>query len=145
VNRFAVKLVRVIPARRSRVYRAWLDPELVARWWAPLDSVVATASVDERVDGVLRVEMLTEDGEPHMFDAVIQELVEDERIVLIFKFALDAEETLLTVTFRDAPGGGTEVTLDHQRVPLEGPLNEQSVDTGWNSVLDKLEGVAHDL
>jgi len=117
----------------------------VARWWAPLDSVVATASVDERVDGVLRVEMLTEDGEPHMFDAVIQELVEDERIVLIFKFALDAEETLLTVTFRDAPGGGTEVTLDHQRVPLEGPLNEQSVDTGWNSVLDKLEGVAHDL
>ena len=145
MNRFAVKLVRVIPARRSRVYRAWLDPELVARWWAPLDSVVATASVDERVDGVLRVEMLTEDGEPHMFDAVIQELVEDERIVLIFKFALDAEETLLTVTFRDAPGGGTEVTLDHQRVPLEGPLNEQSVDTGWNSVLDKLEGVAHDL
>ena len=145
MNRFAVKLVRIIPARRSRVYRAWLDPELVARWWAPMDSVVATATVDERVGGVLRVEMLTEDGEPHLFDAVIQELVEDERIVLIFKFAVDAEETLLTVTFRDAPDGGTEVTLDHQRVPLEGPLNEQSVDAGWNSVLDKLEGVAHDL
>jgi len=145
VNRFAVKLVRIIPARRARVYRAWLDPELVARWWAPMDSVVATATVDERVGGVLRVEMLTEDGEPHQFDAVIQELVEDERIVLIFKFAVDAEETLLTVTFRDAPAGGTEVTLDHQRVPFDGPLNEQSVDTGWNSVLDKLEGVAHDL
>ena len=145
MNRFAVKLVRIIPARRARVYRAWLDPELVARWWAPMDSVVATATVDERVGGVLRVEMLTEDGEPHQFDAVIQELVEDERIVLIFKFAVDAEETLLTVTFRDAPDGGTEVTLDHQRVPLEGPLNEQSVDAGWNSVLDKLEGVAHDL
>jgi uncharacterized protein YndB with AHSA1/START domain len=145
VNRFAVKLVRIIPARRARVYRAWLDPELVARWWAPMDSVVATATVDERVGGVLRVEMLTADGEPHQFDALIQELVEDERIVLIFKFAVDAEETLLTVTFRDAPDGGTEVTLDHQRVPLEGPLNEQSVDAGWNSVLDKLEGVAHDL
>ena len=145
MNRFAVKLVRIIPARRARVYRAWLDPELVARWWAPMDSVVATATVDERVGGVLRVEMLTADGEPHQFDALIQELVEDERIVLIFKFAVDAEETLLTVTFRDAPDGGTEVTLDHQRVPLEGPLNEQSVDAGWNSVLDKLEGVAHDL
>jgi uncharacterized protein YndB with AHSA1/START domain len=89
--------------------------------------------------------MLDEHGDAHMFDSVIQELVEDERIVLIFKFGLDAEETLLTVTLRDAPGGGTEVSLDHQRVPLTGPLNEQSVDAGWNSVLDKLEGVAHDL
>ncbi len=76
---------------------------------------------------------------------MIQELVPDERIVLIFKFHPDAEETLLTVTLRDVSGGGTEVTLDHQRVPLEGPLNERSVDAGWNSVLDKLEGVAHDL
>jgi uncharacterized protein YndB with AHSA1/START domain len=127
------------------VYRAFLEPDLVARWLAPGGSVVATATVDERVGGVHRVEMLDEHGDAHMFDSVIQELVEDERIVLIFKFGLDAEETLLTVTLRDAPGGGTEVSLDHQRVPLTGPLNEQSVDAGWNSVLDKLEGVAHDL
>jgi uncharacterized protein YndB with AHSA1/START domain len=145
VIRFAVQLSRVIRAPRARVYRAFLDPELVARWWAPGDSVVATATVDERVGGVHRIDMIAEDGSPHMFDAVIQELVEDERIVLVFKFHPDAEETLLTVTFRDAPGGGTELTLDHQRVPLEGPLNEQSVDAGWNSVLDKLEGVADDL
>ena len=67
------------------------------------------------------------------------------RIVLLFKFAPDAEETVLTVTLRDVPEGGTHLTLDHERVPLEGPLNEQSVDAGWSSVLDKLEGVAHAL
>jgi uncharacterized protein YndB with AHSA1/START domain len=144
MRRFAVQVSRVMRAPRSRVYRAFLDPELVARWWAPMDSVVATATVDERVGGVHRIEMLTATGEPHMFDAVIQELVPDERIVLVFKFAPDAEETLLTVTFRDAPGG-TEVLLDHQNVTAEGPLNEQSVDAGWSSVLDKLEGIAHAL
>ncbi|RKQ91165.1 uncharacterized protein YndB with AHSA1/START domain [Solirubrobacter pauli] len=144
MRRFAVQVSRVMRAPRSRVYRAFLDPELVARWWAPMDSVVATATVDERVGGVHRIEMLTAAGEPHRFDAVIQELVPDERIVLIFKFAPDAEETLLTVTFRDAPGG-TEVLLDHQNVTAEGPLNEQSVDAGWSSVLDKLEGIAHAL
>lgn len=127
------------------MHRAFLEPDLVARWLAPEESVVSAATVDERVGGVHRVEMLDEHGEPHMFDSVIQELVEDERIVLIFKFHPDAEETLLTVTLRDAPGGGTEVVLHHERVPLEGPLNEQSVDAGWNSVLDKLEGVAHAL
>ena len=143
--RFAVEVSRVVRAPRSRVYRAFLDPELVARWLAPDDSSVSTATVDERVGGVHRVEMLTSDGEAHMFDSVIEALVPDERIVLIFKFDPDAEETLLTVTLRDAPDGGTEVTLDHQRVVLDGPLNEQSVDAGWNSVLDKLEGVADDL
>lgn len=145
MRQFAVQVSRVMRAPRSRVYRAFLDPELVARWWAPMDSVVATASVDERVGGVHRIEMLTAAGEPHMFDAVIQELVPDERIVLIFKFAPEAEETLLTVTLRDAPGGGTEVHLDHQNITADGPLHEQSVDAGWNSVLDKLEGIAHAL
>jgi uncharacterized protein YndB with AHSA1/START domain len=144
VTRFAVQLSRVVRAPRSRVYQAFLDPELVARWLAPDESVVSTATVDERVGGVHRVEMLDEHGEPHMFDSVIQELVPDERIVLIFKFAPDAEETQFTVKLRDTPDG-TEVTLDHQRVPLDDDLNERSVDAGWNSVLDKLEGIAHAL
>jgi uncharacterized protein YndB with AHSA1/START domain len=117
----------------------------VARWLAPMDSVVSTATVEERVGGVHRVEMLTETGEAHLFDSVIQELVEDERIVLRFKFGLDGEETVLTVTLRDVPDGRTEVVLDHQNLTASGPINEQSVDAGWTSVLDKLEGVADAL
>ena len=102
MNRFAVELSRVVRAPRSRVYRAFLEPDLVARWLAPGGgSVVATATVDERVGGVHRVEMLDEHGDAHMFDSVIQELVEDERIVLIFKFGLDAGGD---VADRDAPG-----------------------------------------
>ncbi|MBE2320843.1 SRPBCC domain-containing protein [Solirubrobacter sp. CPCC 204708] len=144
MSRFAVQVARVVRAPRVKVYRAFLDPELVARWLAPEDSIVSTATVDERVGGVHRVEMLTPSGEAHMFDSVISELVPDERIVLIFKFAPNAEETVLTVTLRDVPGG-TEVVLEHRNITAEGPLNEQSVDAGWNSVLDKLEGVAHAL
>jgi len=140
VNRFAVTLQRVIRAPRARVYRAFLDPELVAQWLAPGRSVVSTATVDERVGGVHRVDMIDEHGDAHLLDSVIQELVPDERIVLLFRFGSGAEETVLTVSFRDV-SGGTEVTLDHERVPLTGPLNQRSVDAGWNSVLDKLEGV----
>ncbi len=67
--RFAVEVSRVVRAPRSRVYRAFLDPELVAQWLAPEDSSVSMATVDERVGGVHRVEMLTPDGEAHMFDS----------------------------------------------------------------------------
>ena len=140
MNRFAVKLVRIIPARRARVYRAWLDPELVARWWAPMDSVVATATVDERVGGVHRVELLDAGGGHHTFDSVIQEQVPDERIVLLFKFAPEAEETLFTVTFADV-AGGTELRLEHERITLAPPLDERSVDTGWGQALAKLQAL----
>ena len=34
MTRFGVKLSRVVQAPRSRVYRAFLEPDLVARWLA---------------------------------------------------------------------------------------------------------------
>ncbi len=138
MNRFAVTLRRVIRAPRARVYRAFLDPELVAQWLAPGGSVVSTATVDERVGGVHRVDMIDEHGAAHLFDNVIQELVPDERIVLTFRFAPGAEDTLLTLTFRDAEGGGTGLRLQHERITHAPPLDTQSVDTGWSQALAKL-------
>jgi uncharacterized protein YndB with AHSA1/START domain len=135
---FAVALDRVIAAPRSKVYRAWLDPELLARWMGPDDFSVSVATVDERVGGAHHVEMLDADGGQHAFESVIEELVPDERIVLTFKFHPDAEETLLTLTFRDAEGGGTALRLEHERITLAGPLDTQSVDTGWSQTLAKL-------
>ena len=135
---FAVAVERVIPAPRSRVYRAFLDPELLARWMGPDDFAVSVATVDERVGGEHRIAMLDGDGGHHTFDSTILELVPDERIVLTFRFAPGAEDTLLTLTFRDAEGGGTGLRLQHERITLAPPLDTQSVDTGWSQALAKL-------
>jgi uncharacterized protein YndB with AHSA1/START domain len=138
---FAVALERVIAAPRSQVYRAWLDPALLARWMGPDDFSVAVATVDERVGGAHRVEMLDPEGGHHTFDSVIEELVPEERIVLTFKFHPEAEETLLTLTFRDAGGGGTRLRLEHERITLAPPLDERSVDAGWGQTLAKLQAL----
>jgi uncharacterized protein YndB with AHSA1/START domain len=138
VNQFAVTLKRTIAAPRATVYRAFLDPEVLARWFCPDDFSVAFATVDERVGGVHRVELLDAGGGHHTFDSVIQELVPDERIVLLFKFAPEAEETLFTVTFADV-AGGTELRLEHERITLAPPLDERSVDRGWGQALAKLQ------
>jgi len=105
VNRFAVKLERFIAAPRAKVYRAFLDPAVLAQWFCPEGSSVVVADVDERVGGVHRIEMLSDEGVHHMFDSVIEQLVPDERIVLTFKFHPEGEETLFTVSFRDVDGG----------------------------------------
>src|SRR3954453_22526568 len=99
---FAIALERIIRAPRPKVYRAFLDPAVLEQWMGPDGFSVTVATVDERVGGAHRVDMLDADGDPHSFDSTIQELVPDERIVLTWRFAPGAEDTRLTVTFRDA-------------------------------------------
>jgi uncharacterized protein YndB with AHSA1/START domain len=136
---FAVALDRVIAAPRSKVYRAWLDPTLLAGWFGPDDFSIIVATVDERVGGVHQVEMLDPDGGHHTFVAVIEELVPNERIVFTFKFDPEAQETKLTITFNDAEGGGTALRLEHERITVEGTINDQSVNVGWGQTLAKLQ------
>jgi uncharacterized protein YndB with AHSA1/START domain len=141
LTQFAVALDRVIAAPRSKVYRAWLDPGVLARWMGPDDFSVVVATVDERVGGAHYIEMLDGDGDRHTFESVIEELVPDERIVLTWRFHHDGLDTLLTLTFRDAEGGGTQLRLEHERITLEPPLDGQSVDTGWSQTLAKLQAL----
>jgi uncharacterized protein YndB with AHSA1/START domain len=146
VTEFAVALTRTIAAPREEVYRAFLDPELLQRWFCPGEFAVVTASVDEHVGGRHVVEMLAPDGMRLAFESVIRDLVPGERIVLDFAFVGPApgerEDSLLTVTLADAPGGGTEVRFDHERITLAPPnFDRPGVNAGWTSVLDKLEAL----
>ena len=54
-ERAAVRLRRTILATPDRVYRAWLDPDLLRRWLAPPGFVVTRVEVDERPGGGWRV------------------------------------------------------------------------------------------
>src|ERR671920_745161 len=47
----AVHVRRTIHSAPERVYRAWLDPQLMAEWFAPAGFTVRKAEVDERVGG----------------------------------------------------------------------------------------------
>ncbi len=146
MTEFAVDLTRTIPGPREEVYRAFLDPDVLQRWFCPGEFAVVTASVDEHVGGRHVVEMLAPDGMRLAFESVIRDLVENERIVLDFAFVgpepREREDTLLTVTLSDAPGGGTDVRFEHERITLAPPnFDRPGVNAGWTSVLDKLEAL----
>jgi uncharacterized protein YndB with AHSA1/START domain len=138
----AVRLQRTIPAPPERVYRAWLDPELLRQWMSPAGFDVTRAEVDERVGGRFRVSHSGESG----FEAEVLELVPDERIVLLWRFVGrdgtydPTHDSLLTVELREAPGG-TELTLVHERLEAfraAMPEIAANVETGWSQALDKL-------
>ena len=119
----AVRLERTIPASPGQVYRAWLDPELLARWLAPRGYAVTRAEVDERPGGHVRIWQADPSGTAAGgFDGELAELVPGERIVCRWGFvgpqrrAGAAFDSLLTVTLREAPDGETALTLVHERL-----------------------------
>lgn len=147
----AVRLQRTIPAPPDRVYRAWLDPDLLARWMAPGALDVTRAEVDERVGGHFRIWHASADGDVGGFEAELLELVPGERIVFRWGFvgpdrlAGPTYDSLLTITLREAPDGGTALTLVHERLDeLAAALPDvaDSVGRGWELALDKLEQLA---
>jgi uncharacterized protein YndB with AHSA1/START domain len=143
-----VHLERKISARPHRVYRAWLDPELLRQWLAPGMLTAKRIEVDERVGGSFRVWHTHSDSDVGGFDCEILELVPDQRIVFGWGFVgPDRTEgpvydSRLTITLREAPGGGTLLTLLHERLDdLAAALPDvaDKVELGWGWVLDKLE------
>jgi uncharacterized protein YndB with AHSA1/START domain len=146
----AVRLQRTIPAPPHRVYRAWLDPALLARWMGPGSLTVTKAEVDERPGGHFRIFEAGPDGQDAGgFDAEILQMAEDRRLVFRWGFvgpqrsAGPAYDSLLTVTFDDAPGG-TLLTLVHERLDdLAATMPEVAaqVGPGWNAALDNLQRI----
>jgi uncharacterized protein YndB with AHSA1/START domain len=147
----AVRLERTIAASPAQVYRAWLDPELLARWMAPGTYAITRTEVDERVGGHFRIWHADPSGTPAGgFDAELAELVPDQRIVFRWGFVgpqgRDGAtfDSLLTVTLREAPDGGTALTLVHERLDdlaAALPGVARNIGPGWEDVLGKLADV----
>jgi uncharacterized protein YndB with AHSA1/START domain len=147
----AVRLHRTIPAPPERVYRAWLDPDLMRRWFAPEGLEVTRADVDERVGGHYRVWQAGAGGDVGGFECELLELVPNERILLRWGFVgpdrLDGPhyDSLLTVSLRETPDGATELTLVHERLEelqAQRPDIAEHVQRGWEMALDKLVAMA---
>jgi uncharacterized protein YndB with AHSA1/START domain len=143
----AVRLERTIPAPPYKVYRAWLDPDLLRRWLAPGGLEVKRVEIDERVGGHYRVWQTDSDSDVGGFDCELLELVPDQRIVFRWGFVGPARrdgpayDSLLTITLRETPEGATLLTLVHERLEelaAAMPHVAENVGLGWELVLEKL-------
>ena len=142
-----VRIEKMISAEPARVYRAWLDPQLLARWMAPGSLVVSDVKVEERAGGRYHVQQSASGRLGGGFDCEIVELVPHERIVFHWGFAgPDWREgpiydSRLTLSFA-AVGSNTRLTLLHERLDAlqrAMPQVANLVETGWHMVLDKLD------
>ena len=133
-----VRLHRVLSAPPDRVYKAFLDPDAMARWLPPDGFTGRVEHLDARVGGSYRMAFTHfRSGHSHSFGGEYRELVQDARIVHtdVFDDPNLPGEMLVTVTLR-AVSAGTELEIVQEGIPEAIPADQCYV--GWQQSLANL-------
>ena len=133
-----VTLHRVFRAPPERLYRAFLDPDAMAKWLPPHGFTGRVLSMDARVGGSYRMQFTNfSNGQSHAFGGEYLELAPGERIVHTDSFD-DPNlpgEMRTTITFRPVLVG-TEVTAVQEGIPAVIPT--EMCYLGWQESLQLL-------
>ena len=133
-----IRLHRVLRTKPEKLYRAFLDPDAMARWLPPNGFLCRVEHLDARVGGSFRMSFRNfGTGNGHSFGGTYLELVPHERIRYTDKFDdpnLPGEMTT-TVTLREV-SCGTELTVVQDGVPDVIPA--EACHLGWQESLEHL-------
>jgi uncharacterized protein YndB with AHSA1/START domain len=135
----SVTVVRTIAASREALYAAWTEPDRMRRWFATV------VDADVRVGGRYRIELHEDDGSVNGFTGEYLELSRPERIAFTFTHHSQKPEDRIsdetvTVTFREAGPGRTELTLVNSWIgPEFEPSAYDELRGGWEEWINRLE------
>ena len=136
-----LKLERLIKAPRERVFKAWTDPEQIAKWWGPRGVSTPRESIelDLRPGGRMRFDMVDDaTGTVYPNSGIVLEVEPPARIVWADDgFPDGTGKGTATVTFTAVDEATTTL-----RVHVVADFTEQvraGAEVGWASQLDKLD------
>lgn len=141
---YELSLTRLIDAPRTKVFRAWTEPELLAQWWGPNGMTTPLCEMQLWVGGLFRTVMQAPDGAEYPNQGVFLEIVVPERIVFTDAFGpgwVPSNKAFMTavVTFEDVQGK-TQYTARAWHWSAADCLahEEMGFHRGWGESLDRL-------
>lgn len=135
-DRIELVITRVLDAPPMLVYKAWTEPEHMARWMGPKGFTAPSVKMDVREGGRYRALIRSAEGKDYWFQGVYREVIENMR--LVFTFAWEGEgsqENLITITFAEE-NGKTRMTFT--QVPFPTIEERDGHGEGWGEAFDKL-------
>jgi uncharacterized protein YndB with AHSA1/START domain len=136
-----LRLDRVLPAPRPRVFRACIEPADLSQWWGPHGFTTPEVDLDLRVGGGYRFGMQPPDGELFHRAGEFREIEPPARLVYTFRWEEpdpDDRETVVTMSLNDH-GDSTEVVIVQSGFATEA-RRALHVD-GWTDCLDRLQAL----
>lgn len=133
-----VTLHRVLLAKPERVYRAFLDPDAMARWLPPNGFTGKVHHMDPRVGGTYRMSFTNfTTGHSHSFGGRYLELMPHQRIRYTDVFEdPNMPGEMITLIEINAVSMGTELRAEQSGIPDMIPLDACYV--GWQQSLQFL-------
>ena len=136
-----VRLHRVLATTPDKVYRAFLEPDAVAKWLPPNGFLCTVHELEARVGGTHRMSFRNfTTGHSHSFGGKYLELVPNERLRYTDKFD-DPNlpgEIQVTVTLKKV-SVGTELNVEQEGIPDVIPA--EACYLGWQDSLANLAKV----
>jgi uncharacterized protein YndB with AHSA1/START domain len=134
---------RTYPATPQRVFAAWASQAAKDRWFGSGDDFLASVDrhdLDFRVGGLEHLDGKVPDGRVFEYEAVYQDIVEDERIIASYGVRVDGRRisvSLLTVELSPVDGG-TRLRTTEQGAFLDGLDTNDLRKIGATDSLDQL-------
>jgi uncharacterized protein YndB with AHSA1/START domain len=133
-----VRLHRVLTAKPEKVYRAFIEPDAMAKWLPPNGFTCTVHQMDPKVGGSYRMSFRNfTTGHSHSFGGKYLELLRNERLRYTDRFE-DPNlpgEIQVTVTLRRV-SVGTEVNIEQAGLPDVIPI--EACYLGWQESLRNL-------
>src|SRR5688572_12108867 len=109
-NERELVLCRWLNAPRENVYRAWTDPRIMPKWFAPRPWTTARVEVDVRAGGSTLVVMKSPEGQEMPCPGIYLEVIPGKKIVTTDAYTKAWEPSAkpfmtLELTFEDENGG----------------------------------------
>lgn len=134
----SVRLHRVLAAKPEKVYRAFIEPDALAKWIPPNGYVCSVHHLDAKVGGTYRMSFRNfTTGQSSSFGGTYVEPVPHARLRYTDQFDDPAlpGEIQVTVTLRPVPVG-TDVTIVQEGLPEVIPV--EACYLGWQQSLNNL-------
>lgn len=133
-----VTLHRVLATKPEKVYRAFLNPEALAKWLPPYGFTCKVDHLDARVGGTFRMSFTNfTTGNSHAFGGEYLELRPNERIRYTDRFDDPNLPGVMQVTVQITPVSvGTEIRIEQAGIPAAIPV--EACYLGWQQSLMQL-------
>ncbi len=144
-------LTRLIDAPPEAVYRAWTDPGLLVKWFAPLPYTTTVAELDVRPGGASLVVMRGPDGTDMPNRGVYLEVVPNRRLVSTDAYTSawePSDKPFMTVILTFEPEAGkTRYTarVRHWTLADKEAHEQMGFHQGWGICTDQLEALVKTL
>lgn len=127
---------KTIPAPPEKVFNAWLDPAMLAKFMVPGEGMtVPKAESDGREGGRFEIVMAAGDQEiPHSGTYI--EVKPHSRLAFTWESPHSIDGSTVTLDFRPAGDGATEVELTHVKFASEEARDNHK--GGWTAILEAL-------